>query len=577
MANAELERLSQDFYRAMNETDPLSATMLGLTEFDGLVPDPSREGAAAAAGRFAAIEAALARIPASDLGPAERVNHAVLAWLSASARSELEHGLWEANASAAGYANPQGLLFQALAAVRLPDEAALERYLDRLRLLPQLLDGILRRYREALRDGRPPTRVGVLQAQDQLRRHLGEAGPDDPLLHPELGPALDRERVAERVRPLLAEGVRPALARLLEGLEGELLPRARPDDRVGIRFVRGGEAGYRSAVRRHTTTELGPERIHQIGTERLEELEAEWSALGQRALGVGRPEEVRQRLRQDPDLRFHTSAEIVDVVTRALERAEAARDGWFPPYRIAPCVVEEISPLEVNNAALAYYRPPADDGSRPGAHCVLTVNPEERFVYEYEALAFHESSPGHHLQLGSAQTLADLPAYRRHLDAELCAYVEGWALYSERLADEMGLYSSDLQRLGMLSFEALRACRLVVDTGMHQLGWSRQRASDFMWEHTATPRANVSNEIDRYICWPGQALAYMVGCREIRRLRSAAERRLGAGFDVRAFHGTVLGQGPVPLGVLESLVEEWASGKGGGQEFAPGPDREEPA
>ncbi len=245
------------------------------------------------------------------------------------------------------------------------------------------------------------------------------------------------------------------------------------------------------------------------------------------------------------------------MVGDALARAQAARDDWFPPMEIAECVIEEIDPVEAGNSALAYYRPPAAGGARPGAHCVLTADPSSRFAYEYEALAFHESTPGHHLQIAYAQTLEGLPVYRRFLDAEVCGFVEGWGLYCERLADEMGLYTSDLARLGMLSFDALRACRLVVDTGMHYYGWSRSAAIDFMWSHTATTRANVVNEIDRYIGWPGQALAYLVGRQEIQRLRSEAARSLGAGFDVRAFHGVVLGDGAVPLFVLGQLVRRW--------------------
>ena len=170
---------------------------------------------------------------------------------------------------------------------------------------------------------------------------------------------------------------------------------------------------------------------------------------------------ILERLRHDPALRFSASSEIVAVVQAALDRAEAARDQWFPPYRIAECVIEEIHPIEAKSAALAHYRPPASDGSRPGAHCVLTIEPEQRFTYEYEALAFHESTPGHHLQIASAQTLSDLPDYRRYLDAQVCGYVEGWGLYSEGLADEMGLYSSDLTRLGMLSFCLLYTSRCV--------------------------------------------------------------------------------------------------------------------
>jgi uncharacterized protein (DUF885 family) len=221
-------------------------------------------------------------------------------------------------------------------------------------------------------------------------------------------------------------------------------------------------------------------------------------------------------------------------------------------------VIEEVNPIDADNSALAYYRPPAIDGSRPGAHCLLTTEPGERYRYEYEALAFHESVPGHHLQLATAQTL-DIPRYRRHLDVELCAFNEGWGLYAERLADEIGLYSSPITRLGMVSFAALRACRLVVDTGMHQFGWSRQRAIDFMYDHTATTRENAVNEIDRYIGWPGQALAYVTGKREIVRLREQAKRTLGPEFDLRGFHHAVLGNGAVPLTALDAEVGRWTT------------------
>jgi uncharacterized protein (DUF885 family) len=207
---------------------------------------------------------------------------------------------------------------------------------------------------------------------------------------------------------------------------------------------------------------------------------------------------------------------------------------------------------------MAYYRPPAVDGSRPGAHCLLTTHPGERYRYEYEALAFHESVPGHHLQLATAQTL-DIPRYRRHLDAELCAFNEGWGLYSERLADEIGLYSNPVMRLGMLSFASLRACRLVVDTGMHQLGWSRQQAIDFMYDHTATTRDHARNEVDRYIAWPGQALAYVTGKREITRLRARAQQALGARFDLRQFHHAVLRNGAIPLSLLDDEIERWTA------------------
>ncbi len=546
MTDSRLAALSDEFFELKHSTDPFSATLLGVAGFDGLVPDPSRAAAAATAKRYADLERRLAEIPVDGLDEADRINHAVLGRLSSATRSDLEHGLWEAGVSAEGYVSPQSMMFMALPTAPMRDEADADTVRQRLAALPEFLDGLLDRYRQAAADGRRPTRAGVDQAIAQLDGHLATADTTGgfPLLQ-------------ASVSELILDGVLPALRRLRTGLAQELLPIARPDDQVGIRFVPGGEEGYRAAVRRHTTTDLTPEQIHQIGLDLLADLRAEWAELGGKVLGTDDLPEILSRLREDPSLRFDNSAQIVATVTDALRRAEEARNDWFPAYDIGDCVIEEISPVEDGNAALAHYRPPSADGSRPGAHCVLTTRPAERYVYEYEALAFHESTPGHHLQIASAQTLTDLPAYRRFLDAEVCGYVEGWGLYCERLADEMGLYTSDTARLGMLSFDALRACRLVVDTGMHHLGWSRQQARQFMFDNTATTFANVRNEIDRYIAWPGQALAYAIGRREIRRLRATAEARLGSRFDVRAFHGTVLGHGAVPLDVLDGIVTGW--------------------
>jgi uncharacterized protein (DUF885 family) len=552
-ANPDLARLSDDFFRVQHSTDPLSATLLGVSGFDDRLPDPSRPGSRTAATALAGIERRLADIDASTLDEADRINHAVLCALVWGAKSDLEHSLWEANASAKSYVSPQAMAFQAVATAPLADAGAVQGYLRRLDGLGAYFDAIARRYREAKADGRTPTAVGVRHAISQLSGHLGADITRDALMHPGL-PADSTAR--QQAAALIESRIRPAMRRLLATLTDELLPVARPDDQVGIQFVPGGEEGYGAAVRRYTTTMLSPEEIHQIGLDCLEELATEWAELGGRVLGTSDLPEIMRRLRQDPALRFERTDQIVAMVAAALRRAEEARPGWFPAYSIPDCVIEEINPIEASNAPLAYYRPPAG-GTRPGAHCVLTAQPEERFTYEYEALAFHESVPGHHLQIASAQTLTGLPDYRRYLDAEVGAYVEGWGLYCERLADEMGLYTSDVARLGMLSFDALRACRLVVDTGMHHFGWSRSRAMDFMWDHTATTRANVSNEVDRYIAWPGQALGYMIGRREIVRLRTQAQQRLAAQFDIRDFHGTVLGNGAVPLNVLDQIVSRW--------------------
>jgi uncharacterized protein (DUF885 family) len=556
-AAAELARLSEEFFDVAHRADPFGATQVGASGFDALVPDPSRAGAAHDAQQIARVEEELSRVDVGRLDQAGRVNSAVMAHLAWAARSDLEHGLWEANVSAGGYVSPQAMVFMSVPTALLDSADAVDSYLRRLRGLGEYFDAVTHRYAEAKRDGRIPTAVGTRQAMEQIEGHLARDVADDLMVTVRLPDGVDQAAVRREAAGIVDAEIRPALRRLLACQRDELLPVARPDEQVGIKFVPGGTEGYRAAVRKHTTTELSPEEIHQIGLDCLAALQEEWAELGGRVLGITDVPAILERLRDDPALRFTSSAEIVRTVTDALQRAEEARDGWFPRFDIPDCVIEEIDPVEAGNAPLAYYRPPAAGGLRPGAHCVLTTEPMQRYVYEYEALSFHESTPGHHLQIASSQTLP-LPAFRRFLDAEVCGYVEGWGLYCERLADEMGLYTSDLQRLGMLSFDSLRACRLVVDTGMHHYGWSRSQAMDFMWSNTATTRANVRNEIDRYIGWPGQALAYMVGRQEIQRLRAEAESQLGPDFDIRAFHGTVLGNGAVPLGVLEQLVTTWA-------------------
>jgi uncharacterized protein (DUF885 family) len=552
-AAAELAGLGEAYFITQHSYDPYNATLLGVAEFDGLSFDPSREASQRTAQEFAAIGRRVSEIDTAVLTDAQRVDHGVLTALVEGARRDAEHSLWAANASAKSYVSRQGLIFQAVPAMTVTSAEAIERYLSRLSKIGATLDALGQRYLMEAADGRVPTAVGVDHAIRQLTGYLALPVSRDALL----GPVRDAElTVREAAAAHVTDTVRPAMQRLAELLRRELAPVARPDDRVGIREVPGGEAGYLAAVARHTTTTLSPEEIHAIGLAELDELAGLWSQIGQEALGESDFAAIAARMRDDPALRFRTREEIIAVVRDALGRAEAARDTYFDHYEIPACVIEEINPIDADNTAMAYYRLPAVDGSRPGAFCLLTTDPGERYQYEHQALAFHESVPGHHLQLATAQTL-DIPRYRRHLDAELCAFNEGWGLYAERLADEIGLYSSGIARLGMLSFASLRACRLVVDTGMHHLGWSRQQAIDFMYSRTATTSVNARNEIDRYIAWPGQALAYVTGKREIVRLRKRAQDALGPRFDLRRFHHAVLRNGAVPLTVLDEEIERW--------------------
>lgn len=391
-AELTLARLGDSFFDMMHSIDPLTATMLGVLGHDSELPDPGQEASATNAVRVRSFESELAAIRIADLSRAGQVNHAVLSHLAWSLLTTLEDGIWAMDASAAGYVSPQSLAFQSIPTAPLGEPQAVAGYLRRLAGLAGYFDGVLNRYRDATGGGRRSTAVGIRQAMDQLSGHLGRPVESDPLMVPLLKARFATEEDCAAAAETLRTSARPAMARLLVGLGDELLPNSRSDAEVGLRFVPGGEAAYRTAVRRHTTSDLTPEEIHQIGLEVLAELNSEWEEVGSRVFGPIGPGEVRARLRDDPALRFRSSGEIVRMVEGALQRAEAIRDQWFPHFDIAPCVVEEIDPAEAGNAALAYYRGPSEDGRRPGAHCVLTTSPETRFSYEYEALAFHEST-----------------------------------------------------------------------------------------------------------------------------------------------------------------------------------------
>jgi len=551
-----LHALGERYFVAQHTYDPYNATLLGITEFDHLPGDPSRAASDRAAAELDAVAAAASALPGEDLDNAGRTDRDVLVALARGAADDARHALWAANASAKGYVSRQGLVFQAVPAMTVPDTAAADRYAARLAGLGAMFVALGERYADEAAVGRVPTRTGVLHAVEQLEGYLALPLAEDPLLEPARAATVaESASLVAQSEDLVAQSVRPGMAALADRLRA-LLPVARDDEHVGISEVPGGTEGYVAAVARHTTTDLTPDEVHRIGLEELEGIRAEAAEIGDRLFGLRDFTAIATRLRDDPALRFRSSEEIMAVAHAALARAEAVRDRYFPADDITDCAIEPINEVDAASSALGFYRPPAVDGSRPGTFCINASAPETHYRYEYEALAFHESVPGHHMQLATAQRL-DIPRYRRHLDVEACSFNEGWGLYSEQFADDAGLYSDDLSRLGMLSMRAVRACRLVVDTGMHAFGWSRERAVQFMLENTATTDEHVRSEVDRYIAWPGQALAYMIGRREILRLRTGAREVLGDAFSIRDFHATVLGNGAVPLTVLADAVTRW--------------------
>ncbi|MBA2530431.1 MAG: DUF885 domain-containing protein, partial [Euzebyales bacterium] len=421
------------------------------------------------------------------------------------------------------------------------------------------------RLRAGVAKDRTPPAHAVDQTVRQIDEYLASPLDGDPFLAPSAPPDMEGAAAAawrEALRDAVLDTVRPAYQAFRECLADEVAPAARPSARSGVSWLPDGEAVYARAIFTGTSLRLSPDELHTAGLDAVEALGEEYRDIGGAALGTRDLAEIYGRLRDDPALRFSTSAELRTAAEQALDRAQAAVGDVVGRLPRTPCVVEEMLDHEVKDGTIAYYQPAAVDGSRPGAYYVNTWAPETRTRFEAEALAFHEAVPGHHTQIALAQELADLPAFRRH--SPVNAYVEGWALYTERLADEMGLYSDDLARLGMLSFDSWRAGRLVVDTGLHALGWSRERAIAYLRDNSPLAHNNVANEVDRYIAWPGQALGYKVGQREILRLRAQARQSLGERFDLAGFHDAVLGQGPLPLGVLGDVVADWVGVVGGG-------------
>lgn len=557
-----LAELAGAYFRATLEADPVMATAIGEPGHDDRMPDPTPEGAAAERSRLDPIRSGIEELGlGAGLSPRDLVTLSALREAVTADLAALETGLRDWNVDSLEGV-PAGLLvipdFQ-----RVDTPAAGDALLARWRAMATFVDAHGRTLRESLADGRVAATPTVDRNIALLDGLLAEPVRRWPLVATPLAgaeaadrwPPAERDRFAAALHAVVEDEIRPSLARLRALLADEVRPAARPDTEPGMGRVSGGLDGYRGLIRVHTSLERTPEAIHRSGLGEIDRIDAEIAALAARTIGTRSLADAIARLRDDPTLGFTSREEVLRSGAEALARAEATVPAWFGRLPKAPCEVVAMGPHEEEHGTVAYYREPAADGSRPGQFYLNLSQPATRRRYEAEALAYHESVPGHHLQVAIMQELDDLPAFQRHLG--VTAFVEGWGLYTERLADEMGLYSGDLSRLGFLSFDAWRAARLVVDTGLHALGWTRDRAVAFMAAHTALSANNIANEIDRYIGLPGQALAYKTGQHEILRTRREAEARLGGRFDIRAFHDTLLGSGAVPLATMAGLVDAW--------------------
>jgi uncharacterized protein (DUF885 family) len=550
-----LEKLAGDYWDLEMRKNPVWATFLADRRFDAELPDITPSGVAAARAKARAILDEARALDPTPLSPQERVTREMLvALLEDSIAAEIcEAHLWDVNALD-GVQSTLGEMPQLHSVLQKQHaESLIARYRQGGKLLDQhvanLRTGIQRRYLAA--------KPAVARVIEQLEVMLADPPERSMFVTTVRLPDTWSEQERSELRTLLLEATRtslyPGLRRYLHVLRNEYLPVAR--EKVGVEANPDGEQCYRTRIRAHTHLDLSPEEIHRIGLQESERNLAEMKEIARRLAGRDEIDTLKKHLSRDPSQHVKTREELLDFAEGLIARAGAKLATAFSRLPRQQVRVKPIEEFREQSSPTGYYYNGSEAEGRPGYFYLNTWDPSSRTLYLLESLTFHEAIPGHHLQGALAQELKGLPRFRRELGDP--AFIEGWAHYAELLAGELGLYSGDAARFGMLSDQSLRAVRLVVDTGMHHFGWTRQRALEYMRSHTAEPPEEMEREIDRYIVWPGQALAYKLGQLEILKLRAEAKARLGDRFDMRAFHDAMLSNGAIPLPVLRRVMNEW--------------------
>jgi len=534
--NADLAKIGADWWEWTLRSAPTYATYLGDHRFDDRLPEIDAAARASDVREANALLARLKKLDPAALDESDRVSWDIV-------RLQLEWSIEESDHKFYQWAvdqmmGPQLLLLELLNYHPLDGEKGQRDLVARWRAFPRYVDQYVANLQEGVAERRVAPRIAVARvlaqiegivAQPPLTAAVAKAG--DATLRADLQKALDAD-------------VLPAYRRLADFLRG--YPSR---DTVGLGALPGGRDAYEYRVRMHTTTGFKAGELHRIGHEELKAIQSEM-----RAIARGNEKAFLAAQMKEPR-NFHARREdLLASFTGALATIEKKLPQFFDRLPQQKCVVKPIEDYREKDAPAAYYYPPPEDRSRPGTFYANLFKPETRPRFNELALTVHEAVPGHHLQIAIAQETA-LPIWRRH--AQFTAFVEGWALYSERLAVEMGVYPTDLDLFGMLTYQAWRACRLVVDTGLHAMDWSREQAVEFFTTNVALGGPETGNEVDRYIIWPGQALAYKVGQREIEALRHEAERAMGPRFKVGAFHDVVLRNGALPLSTLRDVVRAW--------------------
>ncbi len=442
--------------------------------------------------------------------------------------------------------------------LRFVTVADYDDWLARLGKLDVVIDQTIELAEQGRKSGLTSPNILMQRLPDQIDAQRVEFAADSPFYKPfdnlpESFSAADRERLRAAATETIEETVLPAYEKLDNYFNDEYLPAAR--DSIGLSALPNGSAWYEYRARSYTTTRMTPDEIHRIGLEEVKRIRGEMEQVIKEVEFEGSFDDFLVHLRTDPQFYYDNPDDLYQAYLATSKRLDPELVHLFGKLPRMPYGVQPIPDSIAPDTTTAYYSRPAADGSRAGIYWVNLYMPEVRPKYEIEVLSVHEAVPGHHLQIALQQELGDIPTFRRFMG--FTAFVEGWGLYSERLGYDMGLYQDPYSRFGQLTYDMWRAVRLVVDTGMHYKGWTRQQAIDFFKDNAAKTEHDIVNEIDRYILWPGQALAYKIGQLKILALRARAERQLGENFDIRAFHDELLGAGALPLDLLEQRMDAW--------------------
>ncbi|MBI2027784.1 MAG: DUF885 domain-containing protein [Deltaproteobacteria bacterium] len=551
------KKIAQNYWDYYLQSFPEVATFYGNSKYDDLLeefgPDKREKDKDAISGFLKDLQS----IEPSTLNNLDSNSYRILKLDLNNFLEEHEFAPWEWNIDQ--IYGPHMRLLDLLETHPLQTRKNYDDLLERYSHIPRYFMQYIGELKAGLKSGRTASKIAydrvLKQLEEFLKKNIRDLHFSKPIrdFPKDFSPS-EKSKLTEEFEDAIRSWILPSYAEFYNFLKTDYQDKARKNP--GIWALPEGLENYAFKCRQMTTTNLTPAELHKIGLEELQKNNEEILSIASKMGNDSGLPQFLDRIKKDPAQYFKTSEEIVTMHQTALQRMQKLLPQYFGTLPTIPFEIKEIDAFKALNSPAAFYYPPTTDGSRPGVFWVNTHNPSQWAIYSMETLAYHEAIPGHHFQIALAMENKDLPLFQRH--GAFTAYVEGWAHYTERIAnEEMNAYSSDLQRVGMLLDQAWRAVRLVVDTGVHHFQWSREKAFEFMKSTRAAHEMEMNNEIDRYIVWPGQALAYKVGQRTFSDLKNKAKQKLGAAFDIRKFHDAVLLQGAMPLFILEEIVDLW--------------------